>query len=266
MAAPTLESTLNRFLQPTNLNEELRYRPLIRSLSEADRAHLARWLKDARDPVWEQLAAATRQRGKLRAYVEDPYSYFIDSALRARQFAESQIDTPDLQRKRKQQREQEERRDLLVLADEMDRMVRNYLACRNAQYPQPVPSPSGVPLSPPPREAEGKRALEWFKREAQRLRQLAKRVSADEPETVRVSRQRGGKGKRAQSRELSVFMQKMVTCMCQLCGKRKPHHHAVAAMTNIAFPDADVVGEDVRSACRPTTRTARRKRCTQSPK
>jgi hypothetical protein len=27
-----------------------------------------------------------------------------------------------------------------------------------------------------------------------------------------------------------------------------------------------VVGEDVRSACRPTTRTARRKRCTQSPK
>ena len=47
-----------------------------------------------------------------------PYSYFVDSALRARQFAESQTDTPDLQRKRKQQREQQERSDLLELADE----------------------------------------------------------------------------------------------------------------------------------------------------
>jgi hypothetical protein len=212
-----------------------------------------------RDPIWEKIAADARAHGKLGPDVEDPYSILIGAALRARQFAESQTDTPDLQRKRKQQREQQERSDLLALADKMEEVVRHYQAYRKAQRPQRVPSPTG----PLPEEAEAKWSLEWLRREVHRLRQLAKRVSADEPETVRVSRQRGGKGKRAQSRELSVFMQKMVTRMCQLCGKRKPHHRAVAAMTNIAFPDAEVVGEDVRSACRPTTRTARRKRCTQ---
>ena len=71
MVAPTLKSALNHYLQPTNLVEELRYRPLIRpSLSEADRAHLERWLKEVRDPVWGQLAAATRRHGKLPAFVE----------------------------------------------------------------------------------------------------------------------------------------------------------------------------------------------------
>jgi hypothetical protein len=148
MAAPTLESALNRYLQPAKFVEKLRYRPLIRRLSEEDRAHLTRWLEDVRDPVWEKLANATRRHGKLPSYVEGPYSYFIDSALRARQFAESQTGTPDLQRKRKQQREQQERSDLLERANEMDRVVRNYPACRNAQHPQRVPSPSGALLSP----------------------------------------------------------------------------------------------------------------------
>ena len=40
------------------------------------------------------------------AFVEGPYSIFISSALRARRFAESQTDTPAVQRKRTQQQEQ----------------------------------------------------------------------------------------------------------------------------------------------------------------
>ena len=57
MAAPTLKSALNHYLQATNLVEGLRYRPLIRpSLTEADRAHLERWLEEVGDPIWEKIS------------------------------------------------------------------------------------------------------------------------------------------------------------------------------------------------------------------
>src|SRR2546430_17482405 len=92
----------------------------------------------------------------------------------------------------------------------MEEVVRNYQACRKAQHPQPVPSPSGMPLSPLLRELETKQWQEQLRRDAHRLRPLAERVSAGGPETVRVSRQRGGKGKSAQSRGLGGFMQQMV--------------------------------------------------------
>jgi hypothetical protein len=258
-------------MAPSTLGFALDYYLKRPGLTEADRAHLKRWLAEARDPVWERIAADTRTYGKLPAFVEGPYSYFIGSALSARHFAESETDAPAVQRKRKQQREQQERSDLLALADKMEELVRLYQSCRKAQHPQRVPSPTG-PLPDLPQEAEAKRFLEGLKRETHRLRQVAEKVSAGEPNwdgdriPVRVSRQSGGKGKRKQSRKLGVFMQKMVNCMYQLCGQRKPHYHAVAAMTNIAFPNANVVAEDVRSACRLTTRTDRRKRCTQPMK
>ena len=251
-AVPTLGSALRYYLQQDKL-------------SEGDRAHLRRWLNEVDHPVWGQLAADTRKYGELPTFVEGPYSVFIGSALRARHFAQSKTDPPAVQRKRKQQREQQERSDLLALANKMEDVVGHYQACRKAHHQQPVPSPSGVPL-PPLLRLEMKQ-LEWLERNALRVRQLAERVSAGEPNgdwdriPIHVSRQSGGKGKRKQSRELGVFMQKMVNCMYGCCGK--PHYHAVAMMTNIAFPDADVVAENVRSACRPTTRTARRKRCTQ---
>ena len=256
MAAPTLKSALDYYLK----------RP---GLTKADRVHLTRWLAEARDPVWEQIAADTRTCGELPTMVEGPYSSFIGSALRARQFAESQTETPAVQRKRKLQREQQDRSDLLELADKIEDVLRHHQSCRKTQLPRRVPSPRG-PLPDLPQEAEAKQALEWLRREAPRLRQVAEKVSAGEPEwdlgpiPVRVSRQSGGKGKRNQSRNLGVFMQWMVNCMYQCCGK--PRYDAVATMTNIAFPDADVVAENVRSACRLTTRTARRKRCTQPMK
>ena len=253
MAVPTLGSALRYHLQQ-------------HKLSEGDRGHLKRWLNEVDNPVWGQLAADTRKYGEMPTFVEGPYSAFISSALRARDFAESQTDTPAVKRKREQQREQQERSDLLALAEKMEDVVRHRRSCRKAQHPQRVPSPTG-PLPDLPQEAEAKLSLDWLTREAHRLRQVAEKVSAGEPNwdwgpiPVRVSRQSGGKGKRNQSRKLGVFMQQMVNCMYRWCGK--PHYHAVAMMTNIAFPDADVVAGNVRSACRPTTRTARRKRCTQ---
>jgi hypothetical protein len=249
-------------MAPSTLGFALDYYLKRPGLTEADRAHLKRWLAEARDPVWERIAADTRTYGKLPAFVEGPYSYFIGSALRARQFAESQTETPAVQRKWKQQRERQDRSDLLELAEKIEDVLRHRQSCRKAQHPQRVPSPTG-PLPELPPEAEAKRSLEWLGREAHRLRQVAEKVSAGEPEwdwdriPVRVSRQSGGKGKRNQSRNLGVFMQRMVNCMYRCCGK--PRYDAVATMTNIAFPDAEVVAENARSACRPTTRTGRRR-------
>ena len=247
MAAPTLTSALNYYSQ----------RP---ELSEADRAHLKRWLNEVRDPVWEQLATDTRRYGELSTLVQGPYSYFIGSALRARLFAEGETDSPALQRKRKQQHEQQERSDLLALAAKMEDVARHYQTCKKAHHPRRVPSPSG-PLPDLPPAAEAKRSLGWLRGEALRLRQLAEKQSAGEPNwgcriPIHFSRQSGGKGKRNQSRKLGVFMQRMVNCMYECCGK--PRYDAVAAITNIAFPDANVVAENVRSACRPTTRRGRR--------
>jgi hypothetical protein len=124
VAASTLKSALNYYLQ----------RP---ALTEADREHLKRWLEHVRDPVWEQIAADTRRYGELPTLVQGPYSSFIGSALRARQFAEGEVISPALQRKRNQQREQQERSDLLALAHKMEEAAWHYEACVHCpSYPR----------------------------------------------------------------------------------------------------------------------------------
>jgi hypothetical protein len=254
MTAPTLRSALKYYLEQPKL-------------SEGDRAHIKRWLNETRDPIWERLAADTRRYGELPTLVQGPYSSFISSALRARQFAESQTDTPAAQRKRKQQRELRDRLDLLALANKMEEVVRHYQACKKAHERRPIPSPSG-PL-PPPEEPETELSLDWLRRKAHKLRELAEEGSASEPNLgldrirVHISRQSGGKGKRNRSREVGVFLQRMVNHMYLCTGQ--PRYDAVAAITNIAFPDANVVAENVRSACRPTTRTGRRRSVSLSP-
>ena len=115
-AVPTLGSALRYYLQQ-------------HKLSEGDRAHLRRWLNEVDHPVWGQLAADTRKYGELPTFVEGPYSVFIGSALRARRFAEGEVVSPALQRKRNQQREQKERSDLLELAGKGDDFLRHYQAC-----------------------------------------------------------------------------------------------------------------------------------------
>jgi len=116
MAAPTFKSALNNYLQ----------RP---GLTEADREHLKRWGEHERDPVWERIAADARRYGELPPIVDAPYSLLIGAALRARRFAEGEVVSPALQRKRNQQREQKERSDLLELAGKGDDFLRHYQAC-----------------------------------------------------------------------------------------------------------------------------------------
>ena len=67
MAAPTLKSALNHYLQATNSSRGCGTAAIRPSLTEADRAHLERWLEEVGDPIWEQIAADTRRHGELAA-------------------------------------------------------------------------------------------------------------------------------------------------------------------------------------------------------
>jgi hypothetical protein len=223
-------------------------------LSEADRAHIKRWLAEVDDPVWEQIAADAETYGELLPFVDGPYSYFIGSALRLRHYVQTALDKPSLLIKRKLERRQQKCADAMSLASLMDEVVRRY----DDSYRGP-PRPSGRP-------GEWELPLEWLKQEAQRMRHRAQDLLKEPddwglgygPIRVNVSRQSGGKIKRRRSRELGVFMQEMVNRMYSACGKTR--YHAVATITNIAFPAARVDADDVRSACRPTTRAGRRRK------
>jgi hypothetical protein len=241
MAPCTLRSALNYYLKQPGLTED-------------DREHIKRWFVEADDPVWEKIAADTRAHGEVAAVVEGPYSIFIGSALRARCNAKSLADTsPSLLSKQEHQREQQRRIDLLELADRIDEVVRRYPLWRSPQAPPP-------PGSANPDWLEEQRSLKWLEQQAQKLRQRAATDQKAHPGwdyvRVNVSRQSGGVKKHPQSRELGVFIRTIVNCMHRACGK--PCYHAVATMTNIAFPDAYLGAEDVRSLCRPTTRSGRR--------
>jgi hypothetical protein len=205
--------------------------------------------------VWDQIAADARKYDELPPFVEGPYSYFIFSTLQARRYAESTKGGPGLEIVRQHKKQKEERDDLLSLAAKFDELVRHYQRFAR-RYRQEPPSPDGMPRPP----SESQRLLEWLEREARVVRQMADRDTRDsdfdfDRIPVRISRQSGGKGKRSRSRQVGVFAQKMVNCMYRACGE--PRYQAVATMTNIAFPDACVVAEDVRWFCRAATRKGR---------
>jgi hypothetical protein len=223
-------------------------------LTEADRAHIKRWLAEVDDPVWEQIAADADAHDELAPFVDAPYSVFIGSALRLRHYVETKLDKPSLLKKRERQRSEQKFADWNSLANSMDEVVQRYRGFER-NFPPP----------PPPAQRESELLLAWLAREAQKVRREAQRVlepASDYfdlgPIRVRVSRQSGGKRKRPYSRELGVFMQSTVNSMYRICGK--PRYHAVATITNIAFPAAKVTADDVRSACRPTTRAGRRRK------
>jgi hypothetical protein len=257
---------LQRMAEPT-LRSALLYVGQSPRLTDADRAQLKRWLAEVKNPVWEKIASDISSHGELPNFVEGPYSAFILYALRARAYATGSPSTY-LQRKWKQHEWQQERADLLALADELDRVTRLYRDCKPAQAPRRPPPPDDILPAPPSAlelwELEAKRSLDWLSSEAQRLRRLAVLEPGSEldwglgriPE--RISRQSGGRGKHPQSRQLGTFIRKMVNWFYEFCGR--PHHRAVAVMTNIAFPTANVDADYVGSLCQPTTRAERRRK------
>lgn len=252
IVAPTLKSALLYFDQ--------RY-----SGSAADRAHIKRWLDEVDDPVWEKIASDIRLYGELpTSLVEGPYSSFIGSALRARVSAEK-ADSPSMQKDRNQRREHQERVDCFEYALIIEDVARLYPKFRLRLDLSGPPDPDNE-QSRSIEELEALNSLEWLARKAMQLRHLAEGSTNDESKfesdnwaaPVRVSRQSYGKKQRGRSRQVGVFIQEMVNCLYRSCGK--PRYQAVAIMTNIAFPGANVDPEDVRSVCRPTTRVGRRRK------
>lgn len=91
-------------------------------------------------------------------------------------------------------------------------------------------------------------------REAEMLRRAAPLVHPS-----RIRRQRAKKGDRWSRGELT-FMREMSGFISHIFGKK--YDEAVAEMTNIAFDLQDQIAtaEDVRSACKPSTRAARKRK------
>jgi hypothetical protein len=231
-----------------------------------DSAFIARWINQADDPVFEWLGDALAKHlkiegdsGGLRAI----YSLVIACALTALQTA----------------REVRAGRDPTVEAAKKDRDKALELAQKAddlATFHRGIGGVSGkldlasllLPVSARPNLASvlgpwaeldvsfrqhGMMPLqqlgELHQREANLLRQFASK-ELPRPRT-RISRYRQG-------REHVAFMYSMVSSMRELCGA--PQNEALAAITNIAFPDADATAEMVRSSCRPTTRSDRRRK------
>jgi hypothetical protein len=221
-------------------------------LSDADRRHIGRWLPEAKDPVWDKIAAAMTRTNA--ATLKEPYSDLINSALKARAFAEEKTVGPAISRKRRLRETEVVCSDLLLLANKMEDVAEHYSSSEWAQLEvsQVDSRWLGTPYG-----CEAESALSWLRNRAGDLKFMSIKLSehSRSEEVSRVSRQRKGKN-RLHSREISVFVRMMQDCMFVFC--RKPQYPAIAALTNIAFPDADVLAEDVRSFCRPTTRAERR--------
>jgi hypothetical protein len=159
------------------------------NLSEADREHIGRWLDEADDPVWEQIAADAESYGELPPFVDGPYSYFIGSALRLRNYVQTELDKPSLLRKRERERREQKFTDWMAFATMMDEVVRRYQAFQQAHIP---------PDDPSGRRRQSELPLQWLEQEAQRIRHRAQDLLKEPddwglgygPVRVKVSRQK----------------------------------------------------------------------------
>ncbi len=92
-------------------------------------------------------------------------------------------------------------------------------------------------------------------RELEKESGILREIAAEIPKPMYLSRQAGGK-KRARFRMYGAFMSLIINTMRKDFGR--PHYHFVVAMTNIAFPEADITEEDARSVWRATAGLRRR--------
>jgi hypothetical protein len=222
-------------------------------LTQEDRSHLDRWLEEASDPVWDELAGAITAFGWFSNTVGGPLSLVIHQAVLSRGIAakDSRFDP-----KQELKKEERVRQDLLTLAEKMEDVVQSYLACKIAHEKHPPPPDADKHPAVLAREE----SLAWLQKDAQRIRKRAAKQPEDPSEDffgVRLRRQSSGQ-RRSGLRAIAIFVHHTVFLMRESTGK--PRWPAVAALTNVAFPSADVDAEDVRSMCKPSTRAGRRKK------
>ena len=218
----------------------------IRSLDDdalraTDREFLQTWIDDyADDPIWEKAIGAAHRFQKSRIF--DNLS-LIWYALRARRLAEDVRYGDDLLQRERQKRHDEMLK-LAKSAEDLTNFWREAMArcalLTIGRPPFPLPFEQVLHLK------------ELNEIQTKLLRQLP---GTPPPPSTRISRQDLGKN-RHRSRECITFMYSMGGFMLEVCGK--PFYDAVATMTNIAFPQADISVDDVRRvATQATTRSGR---------
>jgi hypothetical protein len=201
---------------------------------------LRRWKGNGHpaDPVWDKVATDVAEYGRVDN--ESIYHLVIDRALGAWRTAQRLDHIQELERK--------DRDELIELVQMAEGLAKFF---GGSKYTG-IGAVAIIPLLLQHDMMSLQQLSQLHAREAELLRQL---VSDEDkrgrtlPWPPRISRLRG-------KRKQIAFMLMMVDYMHGLCGK--PQYDAVALMTNIHFPDADVTAENVRNACRPTTRRMRK--------
>jgi hypothetical protein len=216
-----------------------------------DRAFISRWLAEADDPAFERLGTDIIARGKIGENPHLIYRTVISLTLSSWHTATDLKHGVDAL----SWRTQREIAELLALAHKADDLA-NFFRGSAKRNLLSLISPQ-VRLGPLI-ERRGLTSIQHLAALHSREARVFRRFAAKEAEKdrARTSLYRVSRIKRA--RERIAFMRLMVADLCGLCGK--PHYDAVAAITNIAFPSADMTSENVRAARRPTTRQGRRRK------
>jgi hypothetical protein len=245
----TLASVLDRGNFPGISNrllpEDDWWSPERDTLQKLDREFLQAWIHDhyADDAIWEEIVAKARQFRVSHVLGHFPLIWY---ALRARRLAdEIRFGDDPLQRERENRRDE-----LLALADAADALAQFW---RKAEGKSTV-----LALGFPPFPIPFERVLQLQKLNEGQAQLLLLLAGAPPPPTTRNSRQKRSK-KHDRSRECAAFMHSMVGHMREICGK--PFYHAVATLTEIAFPEAEISIDDVRRVAKQaTTRSGRRRK------
>jgi hypothetical protein len=230
---------------PNTFREALKIVSKDKELTDRDRAHLGRWAESdyPDNAIWKDLAAAARARGMLPPDTE--YVSIIRETLFARRYAERVASGVDFELlERQQQRDR-----LLQLAKSADAL---------AEYFEWAEAYSGIAMYFMRFLRPVSELRELHRTEALLLRQQA----GEEPKpAARVSRQDRSKPRheskgRKGLRKINAFID-LTNGLLSFWYFDKPDHEALALLTEIAFPGAQVSREDVRQALRPTTSAQR---------
>jgi hypothetical protein len=224
---PTLQQVLARELSDPNI-------------TEADRAHLKRWVSEGHrhDHTWRRLDVAAEARGMLPR--GSTYQSIIEEMLFMRQCAERAQSGIDFDLRERQEYHQRHL-DLSKKAEDL------------ADYFKWAAGYSGIAdyfrrFFRPVDELE-----DFHRKEAEILRRRARRPPKPSLRISRQDRSKQNTGLRKINAFISLADGFIRDWICD-----NPDHEAVAVLTNVAFPGHHIVADDVRKALRPTTRQGRK--------